>query len=312
MPKGHQTLAIKKVKALKFAKRHKLALLVVFFVIILAGFIASQTVETIAVETVEEIFDEKITIFSFNIQIFGVSKMSKPEVVSILVDIISRADITAIQEVRSAGIAPVEQFMALLPEKYGYVIGPKAGRSSSTEQYWVIYDTSKLAVNGTDSWPDYNDVFERNPYAVYFTAKGGFDFVLIDNHLKPLDAAAEIEALPEVAAYYQSFWNESDVLIVGDFNADGFYYDESRLVSVFPPPAYTIILTNEYDTTVAASDNTYDRFIITASASEDFTGNFGVLRFDEVYDFDTYNIKPREVSDHYPIWAEFATNRDTD
>jgi endonuclease/exonuclease/phosphatase family metal-dependent hydrolase len=113
-------------------------------------------------------------------------------------------------------------------------------------------------------------------------------------------------------AYYQSFWDEQDVLIVGDFNADGFYYDESALVSVFPPPAFSIILTNEYDTTVAASDNTYDRFIITASASEDFTGNFGVLRFDEVYDFDTYHIAPREVSDHYPIWAEFSTDKDTD
>jgi endonuclease/exonuclease/phosphatase family metal-dependent hydrolase len=289
---------------LQFAKRHKAALLIVLFAVLLVGFTASQTVEKIT--------DETIIIASFNIQIFGVSKMAKPEVVGILVDIVSRFDITAIQEVRSAGIAPVEQFMALLPEKYGYVLGPKEGRSSSTEQYWVIYDTSKLTVTGTDSWPDSDDVFERNPYAVYFTAKGGFDFVLINNHLKPSDAAAEIEALPEVVTYYQSFWNERDVLIVGDFNADGFYYNEAELVSVFPSPAFTIILTNEYDTTVAASDNTYDRFIITAEAVEDFTGNFGVLRFDEIYDFDLYSIAPRAVSDHYPIWAEFATNRDTD
>jgi hypothetical protein len=81
---------------------------------------------------------ETITIMSFNIQIFGVSKMSKPEVAGILVDIVSQADIIAVQEVRSAMIDPVEQFMALLPDTYKYVIGPRQGRSSSKEQYWVI------------------------------------------------------------------------------------------------------------------------------------------------------------------------------
>jgi endonuclease/exonuclease/phosphatase family metal-dependent hydrolase len=256
--------------------------------------------------------DETITIYSFNIQIFGVSKMAKPEVVEILVDIVSHADIVAIQEVRSAGTEPVEQFMALLPERYGYVIGPKEGRSISTEQYWVIYDATKLTVLGTDSWPDLEDKFERNPYAVYFATNDNFDFVLIDNHLKPGDAEAEIAALPEVVTYYQSFWDESDVLIVGDFNADGYYYDESALSAIFPESEYTIIISNEYDTTVAVSDNTYDRFIITGSAREDFTGNFGVVRFDEVYDFEQYRIAPRAVSDHYPIWAEFAINQDSD
>ncbi|MDR1411347.1 MAG: endonuclease, partial [Spirochaetaceae bacterium] len=61
-----------------------------------------------------------------------------------------------------------------------------------------------------------------------------------------------------------------------------------------------------------ASDNTYDRFIITSEAAEDFTGNFGVIRFDEIYDFERMGIVPRAVSDHYPVWAEFYTDRDTD
>jgi endonuclease/exonuclease/phosphatase family metal-dependent hydrolase len=293
---------------LKLINRHKFLLFVAFIALLPVSVIISQQIN----ETAGEATDETIMIYSFNIQIFGVSKMAKPEVVEILVDIVSHADIVAIQEVRSAGIDPVEQFMALLPERYGYVIGPKEGRSISTEQYWVIYDATKLTVLGTDSWPDLEDKFERNPYAVYFTTNGAFDFVLIDNHLKPGDAEAEITALPEVVTYYQSFWNESDVLIVGDFNADGYYYDESGLSEIFPESEYTIIVSNEYDTTVAVSDNTYDRFIITATAIEDFTGNFGVLRFDEVYDFDQYSIAPRAVSDHYPIWAEFAINHDSD
>jgi hypothetical protein len=253
-----------------------------------------------------------IRIYSFNIQVFGSSKMSKPEVVGVLVDIISQADIVAVQEVRSAAITPIEQFMSLLPGKYGYVIGPREGRSSSKEQYWVIYNTEKVAVLGTETYPDTDDIFERNPYGVFFQTAGSFDFILIDNHIQPGGAADEISALPGIIAYYRDLWNEPDVLVVGDFNADGVYYDESLLSTIFPEGDYKIIITNEYDTSVAAGDNTYDRFIITASAIEDFANNFGVIRFDELYDFSQASIAPKEVSDHYPIWAEFLINNDSD
>jgi endonuclease/exonuclease/phosphatase family metal-dependent hydrolase len=278
----------------------------------------------------------RIKIYSFNIQIFGRTKMAKSEVVAILTDIVSQADITAIQEVRyapAAGDSPVEQFMARLsnspdspPGKYGYVLGPREGRSSSKEQYWIIYDRTRLTVLAEDTYFDPGDKFERNPLAVYFQTNdrlgtpterhsregSPLDFILINNHLKPGDAAAEIAALGEVVRYYQDLWDERDVFVVGDFNADGQYYDESLLVTLFPEDAYRIIITNEYDTTVADSDNTYDRFVITSEAGEDFTGNFGVIRFDELYDFDRMNIRPKEISDHYPIWAEFYTGRDTD
>ncbi|MDR0583323.1 MAG: endonuclease [Treponema sp.] len=255
---------------------------------------------------------ETVKIISFNIQIFGVSKMAKPEVVSILTDIISQADIVAIQELRSAGIEPVEQLMALLPEKYSYVIGPREGRSSSKEQYWTIYDTCLFTVLGQETWADENDIFERNPLGVYFKSSDNFDFILINNHIRPGSAEAEINALPELVDYYRDLWNEPDVLIVGDFNADGQYYDERLLENVFDESGYKIIITNEYDTTISANDYTYDRFIITSSAVEDYTGNFGIIRYDELYDFSQYGIEPKEVSDHYPVWAEFFLSRDTD
>jgi len=254
---------------------------------------------------------DTIRIMSFNIQIFGSSKMARPEVVRILVDIVSKADIIAVQEVRSANIDPVEQFMALLPDTYQYVLGPRQGRSSSKEQYWVIYDSSKITVLEKDSWPDEDDIFERSPYAVYFKTNGAFDFILLNNHIQPRAAEKEIQALPRVVTYYADLWKDPDVLVMGDFNADGEYFDSSLLESIFPDIEYKIIFTNE-DTTLAASHNTYDRFIITKSAVEDFTGNFGVVRFDEVYDFTDNGVSPRRVSDHYPIWAMFWTDRDTD
>lgn len=238
--------------------------------------------------------------------------MKKPKVVDVLVDIISHVDVAAIQEVRSTSDEPVQQFMGLLPARYDYVLGPREGRTASKEQYWVIYNTEKLSVVDSATYDDSADRFQRSPLAVYFRTRDSFDFILIDNHIQPSDAEKEIAALPEVIGYFQRMWNESDALVVGDFNADGSYYNETNLASVFPDSDYQIIITNEYNTTVAESDNTYDRFIITSSSKEDFTGAFGVVRYDTMYDFPSLGIEPKEVSDHFPVWAEFYIDRDTD
>jgi len=269
------------------------------------------TVFTLSFSTVSGQNRATIKIMSFNMQIFGVSKMSRPEVFGILADLVSQADIIAVQEVRSVRIDPVEQFMALLPDTYKYAIGPRQGRSSSKEQYWVIYNAAKIAVLEEESWHDEDDNFERAPYAVYFKTNDTFDFILLNNHIQPSSAESEIRAVSDIAAYYADLWNDPDVLIVGDFNADGKYFNSLLLDTIFPETEYKIIFTDE-DTTLAQSRNTYDRFIITNSAIEDFTGGFGVIRFDEAYDFDGYGILPKNISDHYPIWAEFWIDRDTD
>jgi endonuclease/exonuclease/phosphatase family metal-dependent hydrolase len=257
-------------------------------------------------------YAETIRVFSFNIQIFGRAKMAKTDVVHILADIVSLADVIAIQEVRTADIEPVEQFMRFLPARYAYIIGPREGRTVSKEQFWIIYDTYKVRALAAEAWPDPDDIFERNPFAVFFQTRDKFDFVIIDNHIQPKNAYKEVNALPQVADYYRRVWNETDILLVGDFNADGGYYDERFLWEVFPAEEYQIVISNEYDTSVADSENTYDRIIITTSAVEDYTGKRGVLRFDQLYNFDQYLIRPREVSDHYPIWAEFRIDADTD
>ncbi|MDR0784446.1 MAG: endonuclease [Treponema sp.] len=257
---------------------------------------------------------DALLVYSFNIQIFGDSKMKKTEVVKVLVDIVSHADVAAIQEVRAATDEPVKAFMAKLDPKYGYVLGPREGRTASKEQYWIIYDTSKLEVKDSARFDDVKDRFQRSPMAVYFQTRDKFDFILINNHIQPSDAAKEIGVLPEVVAYFQDKWNEQDALVVGDFNADGSYYNEKNLIDVFPETDYLIILTNEYDTTVAGIEDstTYDRFIITNTAREDYMGAFGVIYFDKMYDFAALGIEPKQVSDHFPIWAEFWTTRDTD
>jgi endonuclease/exonuclease/phosphatase family metal-dependent hydrolase len=237
--------------------------------------------------------------------------MANPKVAGILADIVSRADVTAIQELRSAAGEPLEQFMAGLP-KYACTLGPREGRSSYKEQFLVIYDREKFSLLGMDAYPDPEDTFERNPLGLYFKAAGGFDFILINNHIKPGDAPREIAALGEAAAWFHELWGDPDLLILGDLNADGAYYDEAELAGIFPLGQYSILTGNHWDTTVAESENTYDRIIISAAAREDYASLSGVWRFAELYDLESLGIQERELSDHYPVWADFYTGPDTD
>jgi len=261
-------------------------------------------------EGVPEGIPERIRITSFNMKTFGAAKMARPGVRAVLADIAAHTDICAIQEVRSRSIAPMEEFMALLPPRFAHILGEREGRSGGyQEQYWIIYDSEKLSPLGIETYPDPGDVFAREPLGVYFRTGDRFDFILLDNHITPSDAAAEIAALPEAAAWFRDHWEEADLIVLGDFNADGSYFNENRLEEMFPPGDWIMLITNDLDTTVAPSDNTYDRIIISSSVREDYTGARGVLRFDEVYDLD---MAPSTVSDHYPVWAEFFIEYDTD
>jgi len=224
-----------------------------------------------------------------------------------------------VQEVRAKDDTPALALLDALsraaPEAdWAWAIGPREGRSSSKEQYLLVYDRRFLELVASETYPDPDDLFERNPLAAYFRAvpPGLFDFILIDNHLKPAAAGEEIAALPAVAEWAAGLWGESDIIIVGDFNADGSYFDEAGLAALLPAPRYTSLIGDDADTTLAASDNAYDRMILTESALEDWTGRAGVLRFDELFDFAALGIRPRDVSDHYPVWAEFSADRDTD
>lgn len=255
----------------------------------------------------------EISLLSFNIQIFGTSKMSNKSVINTLVNIINKYDVIAIQEVRDSSGQAVIEFMKLLDPKYNYYLGPREGRSSSKEQYWFIYDKTKLKIINRATYPDTLNIFERRPEGVYFqNINGLFDFVLINKHVAPSDAVKEISYIPNILDYFYNLFKDPDIIIVGDFNADGNYFNENLLTQIFPIDKFSIIIDNSLDTTVADSNNTYDRIIMSNSSLEDFTGKYGVYIFEDYYNFTELAIQPKHVSDHYPVWAIFYIDKDTD
>jgi endonuclease/exonuclease/phosphatase family metal-dependent hydrolase len=259
-----------------------------------------------------------IRIATFNIQVFGVTKRENPEIMSVLTEVARKFDILAIQEVRDSSETTVDYFLSEINESgsptYKAVIGPRLGRSSSKEQYAFIYNSERVnyIANSMYTFNDSQDVFEREPLVARFKA-GNFSFVLVDIHTKPDDATAEIDALDDVisdALHYYS--GEKDVIALGDFNGDCSYFKPEDHESSLQAPKYLWIVPDNADTTTRESTNcAYDRMVaLEASTSEDYSGHWGIERFDTEFGLDEEETV--DVSDHFPVWADFKTSEDTD
>lgn len=254
-----------------------------------------------------------ITIASFNIQVFGRSKASKIEVMEILAEIIGQYDIVAIQEIRDksgTAIKDLEVAVDNLGTDYEFIVGPRLGRTSSKEQYAFFYRTGVIEVTGSYTYSDGNDEFHREPFIALFKVIGKpFDFTVINIHTDPDEATEEINELPAVISDARNHFSEPDVILLGDLNADGSYYRENDNSLPMRSSQYTWLISNSMDTTVATSSNTYDRIIIMSETVEDYVNASGVFRFDQQFELDC---EPKEVSDHYPVFAEFSAGNDTD
>jgi len=257
-----------------------------------------------------EIKKDYITVASFNIQIFGQTKISKPEVMDIISKIIKKYDVVAIQEVRSKEQNVIPTLLSYVNDantNYDYIISQRLGRTGSKEQYAFVYNAKTVDLISESSYvvADPNDVFEREPFVAFFRS-GNFDFKLVNNHIKPEDVSAELSQLAAVINEIYNSSSEKDVIVLGDMNADGSYFNEDNLVVIFP--LWIQLIGNDEDTTVAISDNTYDRMMTRdATANVEYTGKSGVFRWDAEYGV-TDNSFVKKVSDHYPVYAEFRTD----
>ncbi|WP_406657393.1 endonuclease/exonuclease/phosphatase family protein [Methanolobus sp. ZRKC2] len=257
--------------------------------------------------------NEILRIGAFNVQVFGVSKADKPEVMEVLADIIRTHDIIAIQEIRDKSQTALPELVDLVNSdgsNYEYVVSERLGRTSSKEQYAYVFNSNVVELIGdpqTYPEPENTDPFHRQPYIAPFKATAGnYDAVLIVIHTDPDEATEEINALDDVLEYSQSIYpDEQDFIIMGDLNADGSYFDEDSTSDL---DEYYWLIDDSEDTTTKSTDYTYDRIILTDTS--DLYGQFGVLRYDLEYNLTEDNTIA--VSDHYPVYAEFVINEDGD
>ncbi|HEY4310074.1 MAG TPA: endonuclease/exonuclease/phosphatase family protein [Pirellulales bacterium] len=249
-----------------------------------------------------------IRIASFNIQVFGESKLAKPQVMQILAQVIRRFDVVAIQEVRATTQDVMPRFLQLINAEgasYDFVIGPRLGRTSSKEQYAIIYNRASIEpVPGSMyTVDDPDDRLHREPMVCGFTVRGpapgqAFTFSLIDIHTDPDEVASEMNALDDVfRAVRDDGRREDDVILLGDLNTDDGHLGELGKM----PYLVTAISKTPSNT---RGNKLYDNIIFDRRATTEYTGRSGVLNLMREYQLSLQDAL--EVSDHFPVWAEFS------
>ncbi|XP_033982017.1 deoxyribonuclease-1-like isoform X3 [Trematomus bernacchii] len=222
-----------------------------------------------------------LLIGAFNIENFGHGKFNKEvttpkgiiKAIDIITEIVQRYDIILIQELRDKDGTVTERLMELVNKgshQFRNISSGYLGPSSRKERYLFLYSDETVTVKDQEDSFQYDDtagVFDRPPFVVKFSStQTGKEFVLIPIHTQTDKAVKEIDALVDVVKEAKLKWTNNNIMVLGDFNADGTYvtaedWDDIRL---FTNKNFHWLIKDGVDTTVAAkSSNTYDRIVVT-------------------------------------------------
>ncbi|XP_072223089.1 deoxyribonuclease I-like 1-like [Leuresthes tenuis] len=266
-----------------------------------------------------------LKICAFNVQSFGESKANNRRVMGIILKILSRCDLSLIQEVRDSKGEVIRALVKDLNRvdklnSYSYVESERLGRKSYKEQYVYIYRNNLLKVKEHYKYPklegegtNETDVFSREPFVVRFHSPTTLvkDFVLIGHHTCPKTAMKEIDELYTVVKGIYKKWKTDNVMILGDLNAGCSYITIKgwRTVRLRSDPKFHWLIGDEQDTTVREKTHcAYDRIIVQGREiiSSIVPGSAQPFNFKE--NFQLTEAEALEVSDHFPVEVELKPN----
>lgn len=250
---------------------------------------------------------QTIRLGTFNIQVFGKSKLGKPDVMGVLADVVRQFDILAIQEIRTQDDGHLDKFLQMVNQtgrQYRGIIGERIGRTSSTEQYAFVYDSEIIEVveGSVYTIQDPHDRLHREPLVANFRVRGPpsrepFGFRLINIHTDPDETKTELDALADVFAVIQQSPGDDDTILLGDLNVDVEHF--GRLAYL---PGIAPVIRSQNTNTRGTSQ--MDNIVFDSRYTIEMTGQAGVMDLMEMY-----NLSKEEalkVSDHLPVWADFS------
>uniref|UniRef100_A0A667WWC0 Deoxyribonuclease n=1 Tax=Myripristis murdjan TaxID=586833 RepID=A0A667WWC0_9TELE len=227
-----------------------------------------------------------LKICAFNVQSFGEAKANNKKVMGILLKILSRCDLSLIQEVRDSKGEAIQTLVRDLnrfdkSNSYAYVESKRLGKKSYKEQYVYIYRDNVLQVKEHYEYPklegegtNETDVFSREPFIVRFHSPTTMvkDFVLIGQHTCPKTAMKEIDELYTVFKGIYKKWKTDNVVILGDLNAGCSYITIKgwRAVRLRSDPKFRWLIGDDQDTTVRVKTHCpYDRYQVNTNISKE-------------------------------------------
>ncbi|KAG7493843.1 hypothetical protein JOB18_017397 [Solea senegalensis] len=261
---------------------------------------------------------------SFNIQKFGRSKVSDPDVLNILTKIVSRYDIILILEVVDISGESVKTFVDALNKynnkhHYTLTISSRLGRTRYKEQFMFLYRDDMVDLVGSYQFDDElmegGDVFARDPYILRFRCLNTVlqDLVLIPVHTKPEDSEKELDELYDVFLHIKQKWHTDNVMILGDFNADGSYVSKRAMkdIRIRNDKNFHWLISDDVDTTASTGNNhTYDRIVVYGDDVLQAVVPNSAKPFNFQKAYGLTEEQALKVSDHYPVEVELKSDED--
>lgn len=277
------------------------------FLFILVVILSLSTLTHVAVAR------RQITIGSFNIQVFGPTKMSNPEVTDILVQTLKKFSVIFVQEIRDASQTAIFELLDALnanitTTKFKMVLSSRAGRSVSKEQYAYIFRPDHVTLLDVVEYEDKNDWYERPPYGMKLKTRFGQTLFLLGAHVSPSTAVSEIDHFVDVYHELHEPWvgSKEEVIFLGDFNADCRFVTHSKWPGIrlrnMTETFTWLIGDDQVTTTVGGGDCAYDRFVIGNGVKHMTDPVASVFNFTTEFNLD--GVLSRKVSDHYPIFMK--------
>ena len=249
-----------------------------------------------------------------------------------IAEIVRHFDVVAIQEVRRNTTAIRMLLEGFLGPDWGVLMSDvTAGDAGNSERLAFVYDRRRLEPSGLAgeivlppaASGDPMQQFDRTPYIVGFRAAEE-RFALLTAHIKygslPADRIPELRNLARFTAQEirdrsrARGAEETNLIVLGDFNIDE--RTGNPLFDAFVETGLRVpegILTQR--TTYGSTAKYYDQIAWFMGA--DFTlrasGRSGVIDFVRaVFPELTPEQMSYRVSDHFPLWVEFLTNRSSE
>lgn len=247
---------------------------------------------------------------------------------AIIAEIVRRFDVVAIQEVKRNTRAIRMLLDDFLGPHWGVLMSDvTAGDKGHSERLAFIYDRRRISTSGlageivlpAGDAGDPMEQFDRTPYIVGFRAAEE-RFALLTAHIRyggdPADRVAELRRLARFTAdeirdrARSDGAEELNLIVLGDFNIDersgNPLFDAFVETGLWVPEAIRTAVT-----TYGSEAKHYDQI---AWFRDDFTllseGRAGVVDFTgAVFPGMSLRSMAYRVSDHFPLWVEFLTDR---
>jgi len=250
---------------------------------------------------------------------------------ALIAAIISKFDVVALQEVRRDTSA-LRTVLAELGTDWQFLCTDVTeGHAGGGERLTFLFDTTRVKPSGLVGEIVLPPVagsaarqFARTPYAASFT-RAGVEVILTTVHV--IWGNAPAVRIPEVTAFAQWMrqwarrsrdWN-TNLLVLGDFNLEGPgtpIYRAFISTGLFPPGQLSNLPRTIFDS--PKSPHHYDQIAWFSTVKADgtvdslldglaFTGRAGNFDFvPHVYPAMSKTSLSWRISDHYPLWIEFA------